>query len=256
MSKGRKKLNHEDVESRLDGTGIHWVGRYTGSTIKTEFGCDACGHHWFVLPGSIFTAGSGCPSCFSKAKRGRYSRIRIEGFGIKANPVIENLGSCLILDISTPSASGARMIVDWVDYERLKKADCGRIGISNYGYAIGRIEGKRTLIHRFIMNFPKEVDHVNQDKLDNRRENLREVEAWQNQANRPDRNLKTETGVAGVTMTRHGRFKARLLVRGKRVLEKNFKTLHEASEARRKAMLEHLGEFAPEHIRKTVLLTD
>lgn len=65
------------------------------------------------------------------------------------------------------------VILDYDDYLDLK----GKIyGSSSSGYArTTHVNGKETvLVHRHIMGYPKEiVDHINQNKLDNRRKNLR-----------------------------------------------------------------------------------
>lgn len=53
------------------------------------------------------------------------------------------------------------------------------------GYAGRRKEGKTILMHRFIMNSPKgmEIDHANNDSLDNRRSNLRICSRSENMQN-------------------------------------------------------------------------
>ena len=73
---------------------------------------------------------------------------------------------------------GKRSIVDDDDYERLNKYNWS---YTNHGYAQRRkiIDGKSSIIHmhREIMgltfNDGKFVDHINGDRLDNRKENLR-----------------------------------------------------------------------------------
>ena len=56
------------------------------------------------------------------------------------------------------------------------------------GYARGYVNGRKTYIHRFIMNCKvgdgKIIDHINGNRLDNRIENLRETTSSQNSQNR------------------------------------------------------------------------
>lgn len=59
------------------------------------------------------------------------------------------------------------------------------ISITGGGYAVSRINGTQTLMHRLIMKNPKglEIDHKNRVRLDNRRSNLRTATRSQNAAN-------------------------------------------------------------------------
>lgn len=72
------------------------------------------------------------------------------------------------------------------------------------GYAVSRIDGKIVYLHRFILglnNGTLFADHINRDKLDNRRENLRTCTQEQNQANKGailSGLRKSKTGIKGV----------------------------------------------------------
>lgn len=59
---------------------------------------------------------------------------------------------------------------------------------TEYAYCYPKIDGKRVriLMHRLILDAPKgmEVDHINQNGLDNRLENIRIATRSQNNANR------------------------------------------------------------------------
>lgn len=88
-----------------------------------------------------------------------------------------------------PLYGGAIAIIDDVDYENVSRYHW----ILHDGYAQSR-QGKNTIhMGRLILNCPvgMEVDHINHDKLDNRRANLRIVTRSQNCANR--RSFKNAT---------------------------------------------------------------
>lgn len=71
---------------------------------------------------------------------------------------------------------------------------------TNSGYAAARINGRLITLHRFILEEPSggEVDHINRNKLDNRRENLRIVDHSTNSFNTDLRSTNT-SGYRGVS---------------------------------------------------------
>lgn len=90
------------------------------------------------------------------------------------------------------SSHNKAIIVDDEDYEMLSQRAWGH---NSTGYArqtqttiINGVRSSKTiLMHRLLMNFPskdKEVDHINRNKLDNRKCNLRVVTRQQNIANK------------------------------------------------------------------------
>jgi len=83
------------------------------------------------------------------------------------------------------------------DFEKVLKL---KWGLSKQGYAVYR--GGRIKLADFIMNFKSNlkfmVDHINQDKLDNRRENLRIVNRSVNAINSKLR-IDSQSGHRGIS---------------------------------------------------------
>jgi len=105
-------------------------------------------------------------------------------------------------------------------------------------------------MHRFLMRAPKNkmVDHVNGDKLDNRRENLRLATNSENQANR--RAVRGKSNFKGVTWQKRtydegrGYWKAQIVVQGKLHYLGKYCTDLEAAAAYNDAAVRFFGEFA------------
>lgn len=116
-----------------------------------------------------------------------------------------------------------------------RRTIAGRLGRS-------RIE----FMHHAVLGVPSsvQVDHVNGNGLDNRRENLRIASHAQNQANR--RLGKNNTsGFKGVYWHRgHGRWRAAIKVSGRKIVLGHFITPEAAARAYDKAALEHFGAYA------------
>lgn len=103
---------------------------------------------------------------------------------------------------------------------------------------------KHTVLHRLIMNTPKGyvTDHINGDKLDNRRENLRICTQHQNSMNtRISKNNKS--GVKGVSTTPSGKYRARIMLNGVEIGLGRYETLEEAAKARKRAERKYFGEY-------------
>jgi len=119
-----------------------------------------------------------------------------------------------------------------------------------HGYArtTKAIKGKRvhSYMSRMVMGYngKKEIDHINENKLDNRRENLRIATKAENARNVGLRSHST-TGFKGVSFHKvRGLFQTRITVSRKVVSLGYFKTAEEASKAYNKAALKYHGEFA------------
>jgi hypothetical protein len=114
--------------------------------------------------------------------------------------------------------------------------------ISKQGYVVANINKKVVKINRHLLNYPLCVDHINGDKTDNRRENLRICTFEQNSHNQ--RKPKNKVGFQGIDITANGKYRARISVKGKEVRLGNFSVLNDAINARLEAEEKYYGEYA------------
>jgi hypothetical protein len=118
-----------------------------------------------------------------------------------------------------PLSKGQFALVDDTDYARLAPYQWFHSG-TGYAVAFIRVDGRfrLTYLHRFLLEVGDglQVDHVNCDKFDNRRANLRLASAGQNAHNRKPSSL-SRTGLKGVGWhKRKLRYQARIQFQGMR----------------------------------------
>ena len=134
-------------------------------------------------------------------------------------------------------------LVDDKDYNTLNQF---KWYCSLKGYAVRHITigGKRgtQFMHRVINNTPKglDTDHINRDKLDNRKSNLRSCTHIENLINHGTYK-NNKLGINGVHWDkRKSRFKAQIQIDGKQKHLGSFKTAKEASVVFARAEIERL----------------
>lgn len=146
-----------------------------------------------------------------------------------------------------PLTRGMAALVDDDDFERLSKFNWH---YTTKGYAVRKssVVGdlSQVFMHREILNCPKGkfVDHVNRNKLDNRKENLRIADAKQNGANR-DLLSNNSSGYIGVSYNKKmKKWSASTRVNCKQKHLGFYETKEEAAKAYNVAVIAVHGEFA------------
>ena len=146
--------------------------------------------------------------------------------------------------------NGGQFIFDLEDYDKIKNYTWSR---RNEGYAgCTRKENGKPRIYnayRIIMGVEDsklEVDHINGDKWDNRKCNLRIVTHADNTKNRK-LDKRNKSGYTGVKETKTGTWNAQIYCDGKRINLGTYKTKEEAVKARKAGEEKYFGKFAHEN---------
>lgn len=149
------------------------------------------------------------------------------------------------IEIKSIKYGTMKCYIDDCDYESIKDykwhISKGKTGF----YARSNIKGKKTLMHRYLMNFPQNgVDHKNSNGLDNRRDNLRNCSQSENLMNL--RKRKTATSIyKGVNFNKALKKYASRIQRDKKQIHLGyFETEDQAAVAYNMAAVKYFGEFA------------
>ena len=117
------------------------------------------------------------------------------------------------------------------------------------GYYVFKFKGKQFLVHRVIWEMfngaiPEGylIDHINQNKTDNRIENLRLATKSQNAMNSIKR--KGKSVFKGVQKNKHGKFESYIKINQKKKNLGTFNTETEAAQAYNTAAKKLFGEYA------------
>ena len=148
-----------------------------------------------------------------------------------------NYGICYLTD------TGLKTYFDLEDYNLIKdilwKTD-------ECGYARGYdVKTKRLVrMHKIITDTDENtvIDHINRDKLDNRKENFRYATKSENRINSKTR-IDNVSGIQGVRFE-EGKWRVRISVNGRYVHLGMFDDFEEAVKTRLKAEKKYYGEFA------------
>ena len=143
------------------------------------------------------------------------------------------------------TSDGNIILIDTEDYDKIKKY-CWSIATN--GYVQSRdydSNNSMVLIHRVIMNAPKNkiIDHKNHNVLDNRKENLRLCNQYNNMANQNLSKANT-SGYKGVYWSNEkDKWYVKIGYKNNNIHLGYFDNIEEAFKTRKKAEEEYFGEY-------------
>ena len=136
----------------------------------------------------------------------------------------------------------ARTIIDLDDIDKVKDF---KWYLNDNGYVL--CNNPKTRLHRLIMN-PSDgmvVDHINRNRVDNRKSNLRICTNQQNSVN-VNVSRNNTSGTTGVNYDkRSSKWQAYININGERKHLGYYDSKEDAIAARRQAEIDYFGEFAP-----------
>lgn len=192
--------------------------------------CD-CGNYVFVQSSYLVNGHNKSCGCYhdkiSKERMQKNSKLYLQmkkPKSITPNKVIEKENYLILM------CSGKEVLIDKDEYEQIKNK---RWYVSN-GYCC---DDERKVLHRIITNAKKEqiVDHINGNKLDNRKENLRFVTPSQNGQNRKCKGYSYHTAI--------NKWVVNIVVNKQKHYIGSFFTEEEAIIARKNAEIKYQGEY-------------
>lgn len=146
--------------------------------MRIERICETCGKKFTVTPSSLKfrSAKYCCKECYIKSqKRNKNNYVQKDGY-------------CELRIENKFNNRQVTVLISNEDIEKVKLGNwCACYDKTINGYYIRGTIGKQKIqLHRYITNCPKDlqVDHINRNTLDNRRENLRTCTNLENAMNR------------------------------------------------------------------------
>lgn len=157
--------------------------------------------------------------------------------------IVDNHAEIILYDINNDERDRAIIDINDIDLVKDKKW-----ALHQEGYAVNTTGYKECmLLYRLIMKYngEKEVDHINRDRLDCRKNNLRICEPYENGANKGI-SPKNTSGVTGVCWDKARNKWAVIITCNKKTIHLGrFNNFEDAVKTRRDAEVRYFGEFNP-----------
>jgi hypothetical protein len=138
-----------------------------------------------------------------------------------------------------------RTIIDLEDVEKCKKYKWYMKNCNNKLYVIGRIDGKSTRLHRYILDFygDLDIDHKDGDGLNNKRNNLRIATRQENMMNQRVLPKNNTSGHIGIWFNKkNNKYTSQIKVNRKGIHLGEYSILEDAIKARKEAEIKYFGE--------------
>lgn len=164
----------------------------------------------------------------------------------------------VIVTVNSPKYGLKQVLVDIEDFNRIKNLTKRAWTYDKSGYVKVRLdENVRKFIHQLVMQPPVgfSIDHINCNKLDNRKINLRLCTNAENQQNRISAPITNKsTGILGVTLPKgRSRFRAVIKTDDKLLFSMQYSTLEEATSGIKEARA-RLLPFSQEALNKVTTI--
>ena len=148
--------------------------------------------------------------------------------------------------------NGDEYYISTVDFDRVHKWSWRK---RNDGYFHAKVNGKDISLHKFILGYdgPLNIDHRDNNRANNRRDNLRQASIAQNAWNSKIANNNT-SGVTGVHFSKtQQRWVARIMVNGRRIGLGSYIDKQDAINARYDAEQRYYGEWSYRNSQSTTV---
>lgn len=155
-----------------------------------------------------------------------------------------------IQDIQGAPVALNRGMVAYVDMDDVERVTRYQWRVTSEGYATAQVDGRTTYMHHFILLHGgcDEVDHKDQNRLNNCKSNLRPATCSQNKANRPKPKPKLNTiptsRYKGVSLSSSGNTWRGQVVCNGVVYHRTFRSENDAARFYNEKAVELFGEFA------------
>ena len=206
-----------------NGNGAKWLCK-----------CD-CGNMTVVLGGNLRRGTTTSCGCKSIQTRDNF----LKKIKIKYKTSFFTKDNCLI----GVTSQGDEFILDLDDYDKVKNFTWR---VSSNGYIVTTNNQKVVLLHRLIMN-PSEdliVDHINHNKKDNRKLNLRICTSSNNNMNKSKLSSNT-SGVTGVIWNKqYGCWVSQIGLNNKTIILGYNTNFNNAVKLRKEAEQKYFGEYS------------